>query len=116
MVGIKLLNQTKGSVLAERLRIADSFFSRLRGLLGTDGLPTGGALLIRPCNSIHMFGMRYAIDVVFADQAGRVLKTVAGLAPGRLAKCPGSAWVVELPCGTLAASNTEIGDIIQFFS
>lgn len=110
---MRLLNQTRGTLLADRLKIADSFFSRLRGLLGSRSLPAGEALLIRPCNSIHMFGMRYPIDVVFADQAGQVLKTVAALAPGRLARCPGAAWVAELPVGTLAATATATGDVLM---
>ena len=110
---MKLLNQTNNTVLAERLRIANSFFSRLKGLLGTSSLPVGEALLIRPCNSIHMFGMRYSIDVIFADDNGQVLKTVASLEPGRLAKCHDAKQVIELPCGALYASNTKLGDILE---
>jgi hypothetical protein len=109
---MRLLNQTRGTLLADRLKIADSFFCRLRGLLGSHSLPAGEALLIRPCKAVHMFGMRYSIDVAFADQAGQVLKTVAALAPGRLAKCPGAAWVAELPVGTLAATATVPGDVL----
>lgn len=109
---MRLLNQTRGTQLAGRLRIADTFFSRLRGLLGSRSLPASEALLIRPCNAIHMLGMRYAIDVAFADQGGQVLKTVAALAPGRLTKCQGAAWVAELPVGTLTATATVTGDVL----
>lgn len=110
---VKLANQTKGTVVAENLRIADSFFSRLKGLLGTDGLPPGEALLIRPCNNIHMFGMKYAIDVLFVSAGDQVLKTVAGLAPGKFTSCSGAVYVVEMPCGTLQDSRTESGDQLQ---
>lgn len=110
---MRLLNQTRGRVLAEKLKIADSFWSRLKGLLGTKELPGGEALLIRPCNNIHMFGMKYSIDVVFADAANRVLKTVAHLAPGKIASCRGAAYVVELPCGTLQDTGTQAGDLIE---
>ena len=108
-----LVNRTRKTVLAKRLRIADSFFTRLRGLLGTRSLPEGEALLIRPCNSIHMLGMRYAIDVVFASAENIVLKTVSSLAPGRLATCSEAACVLELPCGTLEQSATEVGDQLE---
>lgn len=107
-----LMNQTRSTVVAQKLRIANSFFSRLRGLLGTQELPVGEALLIRPCSDIHMFGMQYAIDVAFVSTANQVLKTVAALAPWRVASCKGAAYVLEMPCGTLRASQTEIGDLL----
>lgn len=109
---MEIANVTKGKILADRARAADSFFTRLRGLLGTRGLPAGEGLVIRPCNSVHTFGMSYAIDVVFAAADHRVVRTVAGLAPGRLAACRGSRYVVELPAGTLAATGTAAGDVL----
>ena len=106
----RLINRTKQTVIAERLFVADTFFGRLKGLLGTSELPQGEALLIRPCNNIHMFGMRYAIDVVFVSADDKVLKVLAALAPGRVAWRFGAAHVVELPCGALRQSATETGD------
>jgi uncharacterized membrane protein (UPF0127 family) len=103
-------NKTKDSVLASRARLADNFFTRLRGLLGTKGLESGEGLVIRPCSSVHTFFMGYAIDVVFVGADHRVLKTVPDLVPGRLAACLGSRYVIELPAGTLAATATEAGD------
>lgn len=99
--------------MAGNLRIADSFLSRLKGLLGTSELPAGEALLIRSCNNIHMFGMKYSIDVAFAGKTDQVLKTVGALAPGRLAICRGAAYVVEMPCGTLLATETAVGDLLE---
>ncbi len=107
---MRLVNRTRDTVIAERLRIADSFITRLKGLLGTNELPAGDALLIRPCNNIHMFGMRYSIDVAFVSSTNQVMKTVADLAPGRFAGCTGADHVVEMPCGTLRESLTEQGD------
>ena len=109
---MRLINRTRGTVVAPRLRLAETFFSRFRGLLGTSSLPEGEALLIRPCNSIHMFGMRYAIDVAFASPTGQVLKTVLSLEPGRVASCKGVSFVVEMPCGTLTHTDTDVGDIL----
>ena len=76
---MKLVNLTRKTIVSCNLRIADSFFSRLKGLLGTVGLPDGDALLLRPCNNIHMFGMKYAIDVAFVDDQGKVLKNRSGV-------------------------------------
>lgn len=110
---MKVLNQSKNTTLVERLRLADSFFKRLKGLLGTDELPVGDALLIRPCNAIHMFGMRYALDIVFASRENVVLQTIRALQPGQTAKCSQAAYVLELPCGTLDATGTEPGDGLE---
>lgn len=107
---IVMKNISKNTVLASDLRIANTFWSRLKGLLGTNYLPEGKGLLITPCNSIHMFGMRYAIDVVFLDSAWRVLKVLHQFPPGKTAACPGSAQVLELPVGTLIQTRTTVGD------
>lgn len=110
---MKVLNQTRNTILVERLRVADSFFKRLKGLLGTKELPAGEALLIRPCNAIHMFGMRYALDIAFVSRENRILQTIRALQPGQMAKFSQAAYVLELPCGALDASGTEPGDVLQ---
>lgn len=107
---MEIVNLTTGKTLARDARVADSFLTRLKGLLGTRCLPAGEGMVIRPCNSVHTFGMKYPIDVVFADAAGRVLKTVTFLEPWRMAACGGSRYVVELPPGTLAGTGTVPGD------
>jgi len=110
---MKVWNQTRNSIMVERLRVADSFFKRLKGLLGTRELPMGEALLIRPCNAIHMFGMRYALDIAFVSSENRVLQTIRALQPGQTAKCVPAAYVLELPCGALDAAGTEAGDVLE---
>jgi len=71
---IKILNLTRNITLTENTIIADSFFSRLQGLLGKDGLARGEGLILKPCDSIHTFFMRFAIDVVFVDRNNRVIR------------------------------------------
>ncbi|MBX9690006.1 MAG: DUF192 domain-containing protein, partial [Candidatus Obscuribacterales bacterium] len=61
------LNKTRNKMLAEKADLAVSFASRLVGLLKTPELKTGQGLYIAPCSQIHMFGMKYAIDVLFMD-------------------------------------------------
>src|SRR5262249_56231965 len=73
-----------GLLLADRLRPAHTHWSRLRGLLGTRELGPGEGLWIRPSNQVHMFGMRYALDLVFLDSPGRVLRLIRNLAPNPL--------------------------------
>src|SRR5262245_8348911 len=90
-----------GLVLVDRLRPAHTHWTRLRGLLGTRTLAPGEGLWIKPSNQVHMFGMRYSIDVVFLDDGGRVLRVVHELQPNRISpKVKGATSVLELPAGT----------------
>jgi len=92
-----------GTVVAERLKSAHTHWTRLRGLLGTAGLAPGDGLWIRPCRQVHMFGMRYAIDVVFLDERLDVVHTIPALAPWAVSpRIDAATSVVELPAGTLA--------------
>jgi len=92
-----------GIVLADRLRPAHTHWTRLRGLLGTRRLDPGEGLWIKPSNQVHMFGMRYAIDVVFLDDARRVMRVVHALQPNRISpRVKGATSVLELPAGTAA--------------
>ena len=113
---MEVVNLTKGKNLARDARLADRFFTRLRGLLGTDYLLAGEGLVIRPCSSIHTFGMNYPIDIIFADADSRVIKTVACLGPWQVAACGGSRFVVELTAGMLAQTGTETGDRLRLDS
>lgn len=95
-----------GAVFADRLRAAHTHWTRLRGLLGTRALPSGGGLWLRPCRQVHMFGMRYAVDLVFLDAHGRVLETVPSLPPNSVSPCvSAAASVLELPVGTIARAG-----------
>ncbi|MGW6565482.1 DUF192 domain-containing protein [Streptomyces sp. NPDC054975] len=89
------------------LEIAASYRSRRRGLLGRDGI--AGALLITPTNSIHTFGMRFAIDVAYLDRNLTVLDVVT-MRPGRLGMPrPRGRHVVEAEAGTMAGWGLRKG-------
>ncbi len=105
---------TSGALLAERLRPAHTHWTRLKGLLGTRSLAPGDGLWLQPCRQVHMFGMRYAIDVVFLDEGYRVLHAVHGLAPGKISpKVRGACSVLELPEGTLARTGVSVGAQVE---
>ena len=114
MNNIKIFNITKGLEIATSSLVADSFFLRLKGLLGTKTFPKGGALIIKPCFSVHTIGMAYAIDVLFVNEQNTIIKVVESLQPGRLASCRGSAYVVELPAGTADTTGTTCGHLLSF--
>lgn len=107
----RFTNITRATAVAESTRVADNFFTRFRGLLWSPPLKPGEGLWIKPCNQIHMFGMAYAIDVVFLDKELRVVATVHEIGPGRMSKMYGKAHsVLELPAGVIEASQTAVGD------
>ena len=101
-------------MIAERLRVADTHWTRLRGLLGTSDFPAGNGLWIRPCRQVHMFGMRYAIDVVFLDDACRVVGLTPDLAPWKISPlCRTATSVLELPVGAIRTSQLAIGSTLS---
>ncbi len=88
----RVINETKATVVAEEVRLADGIWSRFWGLMGRKALPEGVAFLLRPSSSIHTAFMRFPIDVVFLDRSLRVLE------PDLLVK--GGDWPVDQVVGS----------------
>lgn len=110
---VRVSNVTRGTVLADQAQRADSFWSKLRGLLGRSGLGPGEGMIFEPCTSIHMFGMQFAIDVIHLNKQGEVVRIAPELQPNRLGPYVWrSRTVLELPAGAIAASNTQVGDML----
>ena len=109
----RIINSRTGSELASRAKIADSFFSRMCGLLGKKALAEGEALVIRPCRQVHMMLMSFAIDVVLCDGGNQVVAYQERLKAWRLSRHePAAASVIELPAGS-CAGKLEIGDVLE---
>ena len=108
-------NQTRGAYLATALAVADTHWTRFRGLLSlaSNDFRNGDGLWIVPCHGIHTLGMGFAIDVVYLDQALTVIHTEAQLRPWRIAPVRRhSLSVLELPCSTITQTQTAVGDKI----
>ena len=90
----------------EQVEVARGWWGRACGLLGRRELPAGHGLLLQPCSAIHTLGMRFALDVVFLDAQGRVLRQYHQVPPHRLLirGGPGAVAALELPAGTLRQS------------
>lgn len=109
-------NRTRGAYLATDLMLADTHWTRLRGLMATDAekFPQGRGLWIVPCRGVHTFGMRFAIDVVYLNAEQKVVYVQENLRPWRMAPVRLSAVsVVELPPGTIGQTQTGVGDVID---
>ena len=102
----------RGPVVCERGELAVSAWTRTKGLLGRPGLEADQGLWIQPTNSIHMFFMRFPIDVVFVDRNWRVVGVRHGLRPWRVAGARRAVAALELPVGAVAASGIEEGDVL----
>jgi hypothetical protein len=112
---VRILNRTRGLELASRARIADAFLARARGLLYSPQIQPGEGLLLKPCNSIHMFGMAYAIDAIFIDAAGKIVGLVQNIQPMHISKeFPKPCDCLELPAGTISDTGTQMGDQLDF--
>ena len=107
------LRRADGSVVCERCFVADRPLARMKGLLGKRELPAGEGILIRPCNSIHMFFMRFAIDAIFIDRDGTVVKIVANLKPWRMAWARRAHTVVELAAGEAQRRAIAVGEKLE---
>jgi uncharacterized protein len=103
------LVRADGVVVCERCVIADNPWTRMKGLLGRDGLKEGEGLLIRPTGSIHMFFMRFPIDAVFLDRELRILKIAPDLKPWRMAARKGAKQVLEIAAGEAERRGLEPG-------
>jgi len=103
-------NLDTGTVVADKVAVADTRATRAVGLLNRSGLEPGEALWIVPSRGVHTWGMRFTIDVLALDDSGVVIDCVSNLRPWRV-RLPrrGTAGVLELPAGTLAASGTSLG-------
>lgn len=114
---MRIENTTRSKPVADRALLANNAWTRLVGLLDRRYLEAGEGLVLVPGGGIHMFFMRMAIDVVFADREGQVLKTAANVKPWRVVMAPRhSRYTIELPVGTIEQSGTEPGDHLDIGS
>jgi uncharacterized membrane protein (UPF0127 family) len=112
----KVLNVTRGTVLATRLEKAHTAATRKKGLLGREGLLPGEGLWIAPCESVHTFFMRFPIDLVYLDRKLKVRKVRHSVGAWRMSACLSAKSVLELPAGTALATRTERGDTMEIGS
>lgn len=110
----RVKNLTRESSVGERVELADTSLTRMFGLLGKRGLDAGAGLWIKPSSGVHTFFMMFRIDVIGLDRELKVVKLWRCLAPFRVTSVSLKIQsVVELPCGVIKASDTQIGDQLE---
>ena len=111
---LQVVNCTRQTVLACALEVAARGQQRRKGLLGRTALAPHEGLWIVPCESVHTFFMRFAIDLVYLDRRNRVRKVRSAVPPWRLSACLSAHSVLELAPGTIEKTRTEKGDQLEF--
>jgi len=112
---VRARNVTRETIVAERVEVADTSQARKRGLLGRTGLDPGTGLWLVPCEWVHMFGMKFPIDIVVLDKNDCVVGVQEALKPGWIGKIFWRAHsTLELPPGAIQSSRTQKGDRIQW--
>ena len=108
----KIVNPTRGgTVVVAQAERATTFWRRAVGLLGHKRLPLGAGLWLAPCGSVHTCGMRCALDLLFLDRDGRVVRLVRSVRPWRMVVGGRSAnSVIELATGWLPPDAVALGD------
>ncbi len=109
-----IIHQPSGEVIASKVRLANTFLTRLRGLMFTSRLAPGAGLLLRPCQGIHTFWMFFPIDAIFLDRELRIVRLVENLRPFRLTSPHTAASsVLELESGTISRFRLNPGDQLE---
>lgn len=109
-----LRNSTTGKIVATRIDRLSTFMHRALGLLARTTLRPDEGVWITSCRAIHTIGMRVAIDVIFVDRDGHVIRIVQNVRPNRFAvSCKGAQGVVELGGGALREVDVLPGDVLE---
>jgi len=107
-------NHTRNTVLGQAVELADTSAKRRTGLLKHERLEPGHGLWIVPCESVHTFFMKFAIDLVYVDKKHTVRKVRSAVPPWRLSACLSAHSILELPAGTAQRTGTQPGDELVF--
>jgi uncharacterized membrane protein (UPF0127 family) len=112
---MRVFNKTRNLPLITKGKIANTFWLRLRGLLGAAPLQEGEGLILVGEKSIHTLFMAFPIDVVYVDKHYNIIRIDPNMAPYRLgAFVSKSAYILEMPIGTIDRTSTQVGDQLEF--
>jgi uncharacterized membrane protein (UPF0127 family) len=110
----RVVNLAQSTMLASSVVVADTSKTRRRGLLGRESLSPGEGLWIIPCESVHTIFMRFPIDLIYLDRQKRIKKLRSDVNPWRLSACFSADSVLELAAGSIGASRSKLGDMLDF--
>lgn len=91
LAGLPEVELANGLVVVE----ATSHRARRRGLARLESLPSDRALRIPQCPSVHTFGMRFPLDLIWLDKRDRVVRVDRNVPPRRMRMCARARTVIE---------------------
>ncbi len=104
-------------LILDEVELADTFMKRFMGLMFRKGMPQNHGLLLKPCNEIHTFSMRFPIDAVFLNSEGTILKIEAAMMPNKIGKTVKQAKsVLELCAHTAEKYRLQVGDVLKIIN
>lgn len=110
----KIIIKKNSQIITDNAQRADNFFTRFKGLMFVKEIEDNYALHITPCNQIHMLNMRFALDVIYLDQNGRVVKVDENVQPGKICKTVRNAKsVIEMKASAAAKLGINQGDVLE---
>jgi uncharacterized membrane protein (UPF0127 family) len=92
----------------------ENVFERTAGLLKFPPLNLNQGLLINKCNSIHTFGMKYSLDIVYLSRHLKVIKIVENIKPTRMSLCFGAKHTLEMLTGEVNRLGIKKGMTLNF--
>jgi len=105
----------EGREIVARCEYSPSLLFRMKGLLGKECLRTGEGILLLPCNSIHMWFMKFPIDALFLNKAGKIVALYDSILPWRISSLHWDATaVLEIEAGRRTKVGVQVGDILTF--
>lgn len=108
--GVIIVSRNDIEVISIKGMQTQSMKERLGGLLVLEALNQEQALWISPCNSVHTFGMKYVLDLVYIDKNNKVSSLVKNIKPWRMSLCLQAKTVIELLAGSIQHLDIQLGD------
>jgi len=100
---------SNGKPLVQKSLVADNFWTRFLGLQFRQELQPDTGLLLFPDTSIHMFFMRFPINLLFLDRDGVVVEIYRNVLPWTVVICHEKTAVAALEL-SIHSEITQIGE------
>ena len=111
---VEVIDRTRGTLVGNRIVVAETSLARMVGLLGRRNLDAGRGLWIKPSSGVHTIGMKFTIDVIGLDKEFKVIRLWERLVPQRITSISLQLRsVVELPPGRIAECDVQLGDTLS---
>ncbi|MBL7663711.1 MAG: DUF192 domain-containing protein [Bacteriovoracaceae bacterium] len=110
---MKLINKTKNKTVLEKMKVADTFYTRLMGLMFVKHMDNYDGVLFKRSNAIHTFFMKFSLDVIFLNHKYQVVKVIKDMKPNRMTRMYfTAAHVIEVEAGKYVDAFSE-GDALE---